>query len=293
MKVAVTAASGQLGEVIVTATTQLIGHDSVVALARTPEKVKAPGVEVRPGSYDDRGALEEAFDGIDTVLLVSGMDAPDRRIVQHRNVIEAAKAAGVRKMVYTSVQGPAADSAFSPIVRSNRRTEEDLRASGLDWVIGRNGIYIEPDVEYIDKYTALGEIANCAGDGLCGYTTRPELAYAYACMLTQPQHNGRTYNLHGERITQATLAYYLGGAFGVNLRYRSMGVEAYRAERVAELGEFMGNVIAGIYQGIREGAYDVPSDFDRAADRRHQTWSDYFTATGMTGLGGPNLTSSN
>lgn len=276
MRIAVTAASGQLGSAIVKAASQLAGVDNVIAVARTPEKAKALGVEVRPGSYDDRSALAQAFAGIDTVLLVSGMDAPERRIIQHRNVIAAATAARVRKMVYTSVQGPAVNSAFAPIVQSNRQTEVDLKASGMDWAIGRNGIYIEPDVEYISKYMALGEIANCAGDGLCGYTTRPELAYAYACMLTQPQHNGHTYNLHGERITQATLAQYLGDAFGVKLRYRSMGVEAYRAERVAELGEFMGNVIAGIYQGIREGACDASSEFDRAAGRVHQSWPDYF-----------------
>ena len=276
MKIAVTAASGHLGAAIVKATIELAGLDSVVAVARTPDRAKALGVEVRPGSYDDRSALEQAFAGIDTVLLVSGMDAPDKRIGQHRNVIEAAKAAGVRKLVYTSVQGPLADSAFSPIVQSNRQTEEDLKASGLDWVIGRNGIYIEPDVEYIDKYIAMGEIANCAGDGLCGYTTRPERAYAYARLLTKQQHNGRTYNLHGEAISQAALAQYMGDACGVSLRYRSMDVEAYRAERVAELGEFIGSVIAGIYQGIRAGAYNAPSDFTQAAGRAHQRWADYF-----------------
>ena len=192
MTIAITAASGQLGAAIVKATVQIVGADQVVAVARTPEKAKTLGVEVRPGSYDDRGAMERAFAGVDTVLLVSGMDAPDQRIVQHRNVIEAAKAAGVRKLVYTSVQGPETNSAFSPIVQSNRQTEEDVKASGLDWVIGRNGIYIEPDVEYPDKYLPAGEIANCAGDGLCGYTTRPELACAYAHMLTEARHNAHT-----------------------------------------------------------------------------------------------------
>jgi NAD(P)H dehydrogenase (quinone) len=278
MKIAITAASGHLGGAIVTATTQLIGSENVIAVARTPDKAKALGVEVRAGSYDDRSAMEKAFADVDAVLLVSGMDAPDKRIVQHRNAIEAAKAAGVRKMVYTSIQGPLLDSAFSPIVQSNRQTEEDLKASGLDWVIGRNGIYIEPDVEYIDKYIAAGEIANCADEGLCGYTTRAELAFAYAHMLTQPQHGGQTYNLHGGKITQATLAQYLSDACGVSLRYRSMSVAAYRADRVGELGAFLGNIVAGIYQGIRDGAYDLPSDFDRAAGRAHQTWSDYFDA---------------
>jgi len=276
MKIAITAAGGQLGSAIVKATAQLIGIDSVVSVARTPDKAIALGAEVRQGNYDDRSALERAFSGIDTVLLVSGMDAPDKRIGQHRNVIEAAKSAGVRKLVYTSVQGPAVGSAFSPIVQSNRQTEHDVKASGLDWVIGRNGIYIEPDIGYIDTYKAKGEIANCAGDGLCGYTTRSELAYAYARMLTDPKHSGQTYHLHGEPITQAALAKYLGEAFGLSLGYRSIEMEAYRADRVAELGEFIGNVIAGIYQGIQVGAYNGPSDFLLAAGRAHQSWPDYF-----------------
>ena len=278
MKVAITAASGQLGRAIVDATSTLIGKNKVIAIARTPAKAQDLGVEVRQASYDDRDQMRKALAGVDSVLLVSGMDAPDKRIVQHRNVIEAAKAAGVKKIVYTSVQGPEDGTAFSPIVQSNRQTEADVKASGLDWVIGRNGIYIEPDVEYIDKYKALGEIANCAGDGLCGYTTRAELGYAYARLLTEAQHKDQTYNLHGEPISQAALAQYLGDAFGVSLRYRSMEVEAYRAERVAELGEFIGNVVAGIYQGIRRGAYNAPSDFARAAGRAHQSWADYFGA---------------
>ena len=276
MKVAITAASGQLGRAIVKATAALIGQTNVIGIARTPAKAQDLGVGVRPGSYDERGQMRQALAGVDSVLLVSGMDAPDKRIAQHRNVIEAAKAAGVRKIVYTSVQGPDAGSAFSPIVQSNRQTEADVKASGLEWVIGRNGIYIEPDVEYIDKYKASGEIANCAGDGKCGYTTRPELADAYARLLTQPEHDGKTFNLHGEPITQATLARLLGDAFGTPLRYRAMEVDEYRRERIAELGDFIGNVVAGIYEGIRAGAFDRPSDFEAAAGRVHRSWDDYF-----------------
>ena len=157
------------------------------------------------------------------------MAAPDARIGQHRNVINAAKAAGVRKIVYTSVQGADEGTSFSPIIQSNRQTEADVRDSGLDWVIGRNGIYIEPDVEYIETYRKAGEIANCAGDGRCGYTTRPELAYAYARMLTETAHNGHTYNLHGAPLTQSELADYMNGAFGTSLIYRPMSVEDYES----------------------------------------------------------------
>ena len=277
VKIAITAASGQLGSEIVKATCLIVGQEKVVSLARTPAKAEHLGVEVRKGDYNNREELETSLRGIDTLLLVSGMDVPDKRIGQHRNVIEAAKAAGVTKIVYTSVQGADTGTAFSPVIQSNRQTEQDIQNSGLQWVIGRNGIYIEPDVEYIETYKQTGEIANCAGEGKCGYTTRPEIAYAYARMLTEDKHNGKTYNLHGEAITQSDLAAYLNLAFGTQLTYRAMTVEDYQSDRITELGEFMGTVIAGIYEGIREGKVNNPSDFFAAAGREHQSWKDYFT----------------
>lgn len=278
MKIAVTAASGNLGAAIIKAAIELLSKNKVIGLARTPEKAKNLGVEIRPGDYNDKSALEKSLQSVDALLLVSGMDTPEKRIEQHRNVIQAAKNSGVKKIVYTSVQGAEENTAFSPVVQSNRQTEQDVRKSGLDWVIGRNGIYIEPDIEYIETYKKLGEIYNCAGDGKCGYTTRAELAYAYARMLTEDKHNSKTYNLHGEAITQYQLATYLNSAFGTTLSYRPMSVEEYRKERVDELGDFIGEVIAGIYQGIREGKADNPSNFYEAAGRKHQSWEEYFNS---------------
>ena len=278
MTIAVTAVTGQLGGAIAEALIAMNTGETIIGLARSPAKAKELGIEIRPGDYDDAGQLRASLAGVDTLLLVSGMAAPEDRIGQHRNVINAAKAAGVKKIVYTSVQGAEQGTAFSPIIRSNRQTEADIRDSGLDWVIGRNGIYIEPDVEYIDSYRKAGEIANCAGDGRCGYTTRPELAFAYARMLTGSDHNGRTYNLHGGLLTQSELADYLNKAFGSELVYRPMSFEDFKADRIAELGEFIGTVIAGIYQGIRDGASDRPSDFEAAAGRPHQSWDDYFSS---------------
>ena len=276
MTIAVTAVSGQLGRAVVEALARLEPAQTVVGLARTPERVEGLDIDVRPGDYADTHQLSTSLKGVTTLLLVSGNEQPEERIRQHRNVLDAAKAAGVGKVVYTSVQGAEEGTAFSPVVQSNRQTEVDVRNSGMDWVIGRNGIYIEPDIESIDDYVAEGEVANCAGDAMCGYTTRSELAEAYARMLTQSAHNGRTYRLHGQPITQVQLVESINRTFQTQLVYRSMAVEEYREDRVAALGEFIGSVITGIYEGIRNGAHDNPSDFTAATGRPHQAWDDYF-----------------
>lgn len=278
MRYAVTAVSGQLGQEIARKLIERTDHASVIGLARTPGNATALGIEVRPGDYDQPDALRTSLAGVDALVLVSGMAPPEDRIGQHRNVIEAAKAAGVAKIVYTSIQGPEVGTAFSPVVQSNRQTEADIRASGLDWAIGRNGIYIEPDVEYIDSYRAKGEIANSAGDGKCGYTTRSELAHAYAALLTRDELNGQTFDLNGTPITQAELTQYMNAAYGTELTYRSMSAEDYVADRTAELGDFIGPIIGGIYDGIRRGAFDAPGDYEAATGRPHQSWEDYFAS---------------
>ncbi|MBT9188672.1 SDR family oxidoreductase [Zobellia russellii] len=271
MKIAVTSASGQLGSSIVKHLIDAIGKDNVIGIARTPEKAESLGVEIRKGDYNNREDFDVALKGVNAVLLVSGMDDPKKRIQQHRNVIDAAKANGVRKIVYTSIVGEEKASAFSAVVESNRQTEKDVKDSGMQWVIGRNGIYIEPDLEYIDTYISEGEIQNSANTGKCGYTSREELGYAYAQMLLKANHNGHIYNLVGEPITQKQLANYINGAYGTDLKYTSVSVETYEKERKEALGEFIGTIIGCIYQSMRNGAYDVPSDYEKAAGRPHKS----------------------
>ncbi|MDQ2095157.1 NAD(P)H-binding protein [Rhodalgimonas zhirmunskyi] len=278
MTYAVTAVSGQLGHEIARKLIALPGDTPVVGLARTPAKVTDLGIELRPEDYDKPEQLQTSLAGVDALVIVSGMAPPDERIQQHRNVIDAARAAGVRKLVYTSIIGPEEGTLFSPVVQSNRQTEADIRASGLDWAIGRNGIYIEPDIEYLDSYKARGEIANSAGSGKCGYTTRSELAHAYAALLVRDDLNGGTYDLNGTPITQLELAGYLNRTFGTDLTYREMTPEAFVADRSAELGDFIGPIIGGIYEGIRKGAYDRPGHYAKITGRPHQSWADYFAS---------------
>jgi NAD(P)H dehydrogenase (quinone) len=271
MKIAVTSASGKLGASIVKHLISEIGKDQVIGIARTPERAEHLGVKIRKGDYNNPDDLNKALIGVDAVLLVSGMDEPQKRIIQHRNVIEAAKKNGVKKIVYTSIVGAEENNAFSPIVQTNRQTEQDIKESGLEWVIGRNGIYIEPDLEYLDSYVNDGEIRNCGADGKCGYTSRVELGYAYSKILLEGKHNRKIYNLVGEAITQTQLADYINQVFDTKLVFNSVSFEDYLSERKAELGDFIGTVISGIYQGIAKGANNVISDFETAVGRKHMS----------------------
>lgn len=271
MKIAVTSVTGQLGNAIANNLIAEISKENVIGIARTPEKAKNLGIEIRKGDYNSRELFNEALKGVDALLLVSGNDAPENRIAQHRNVIEAAKQNGVKKIVYTSILGKESDTAFSPVVNSNRQTEEDVKTSGLEWVIGRNGIYIEPDLEYVEQYKKEGKIRNCAGERKCGYTSRPELGFAYAKMLIEDKHNHQVYNLAGNAITQSELATVINTVYGTDLSFQNVTVEEYTQERKEALGDFMGTIIAGIYQSMLQGAYEVTSDFEIAAGRPHQS----------------------
>jgi NAD(P)H dehydrogenase (quinone) len=271
MKIAVTAANGQLGSSVVHHLIREIGKENVVGIVRTPEKAAHLGVEIRKGDYNDREAYHAALKGVDRVLLISGMDDPQKRIQQHRNVIEAARQNGVKKIVYTSIVGDEEKNTFSPVVQSNRQTEDDVKNSGMEWAIGRNGIYIEPDLEYIDTYQKEGEIRNCAANGKCAYTSRSELGYAYTKMLLEDTHDNKTYNLLGEPITQKELAELINQVYDTQLVFNSISIEDYSKERKEELGGFIGGVIAGIYTGIKNGVYDIPSDYKTAAGRPHKS----------------------
>lgn len=265
MKIAISAASGQLGHAIVKAAIAKLGKNNVIGLARTPAKAQDLGIEIRPGNYSQVQDMEVSLQDIEVLVLVSGMDAPDKRVEMHRNVIKAAKSAGVRKIIYTSIIGIEGKCSFDAIIKSNRQTEQDIQTSGLEWIIGRNGLYVDADFEALADYKQAGKIANCADGGKCGYTSRTELAKAYVNLMVDDTLNGKIYNLCGPAVTQQELVKTINEVFGEKLSYESMSVEAYEQDRIKAHGEFFGSIIAGIYQGIREGAFDVPSDYKQAA----------------------------
>lgn len=276
MKTAVTAASGHLGTEIVEVLKSKTDKKNIVAIARTPEKVKHREIETRKGDYNSKHEFDEALKGVDVLILIPGMDAPDTRIQQHRNVIEAAKEAGVSKILFSGTFGKEGNTSFDPLLQSYRETEKDIQKSGLVWVIGRNGLYIEPDIEYLDKYRQAGEIANSAGNSPVSYTTRKELANAYAQLALKNHQDNKILNLGGEAITQHELVRLINNTFHLNLKYREMTPEVYERFQVKVNGEMLGKIVAGIYKKIRNGEFIMNSDYEAAAGRPHVSWEKYF-----------------
>jgi NAD(P)H dehydrogenase (quinone) len=156
---------------------------------------------------------------------------------------------------------------YGPTAAINRQTEEDLRTSGLEWVIGRNGLYLEFDVEHMINAAQGGVFRNSGGDGRCCYITRDELACAWAKLATDDAHNGKIYNLVGESLTQAELLALVNEQCGQDVAYEVISDEEFQRAVPPERGELIARMITGCYQSIRAGAFDVESNFEAAAGR--------------------------
>jgi NAD(P)H dehydrogenase (quinone) len=270
MKIGVTAGSGNLGTLILAELAGTIGAENVVGIARSPEKITVAGIEKRGADYADAAAWPGVLDGLDTVILVSSPAGPWDRVQLHWNVIEGGVIAGVRKMLYTSVigNGKEAETLYAPVAAINRQAEADLQKSGMEWVIPRNGLYLEFDVAHIVNADKAGGIfRNNGGKGRCGYITRDEIAFATAKLALEEQHNGKIYNLVGDCHTQAELVAMVNDVYGTHVRYEEISDEECFANLEPVRGEIVANMLTGCYQCIRNGAYDVPSDFQAAAGR--------------------------
>jgi NAD(P)H dehydrogenase (quinone) len=235
MKLLVTGASGHLGRLVVDSILERgVTAGDVVALARTPEAVAdlaERGVEVRRADYDDRASLDAAFAGIDRILFVSG-SAVGRRMVQHANVIEAAKGAGVGLVAYTSITR--ADTSDLQLAAEHRATEELLAASGVPHTVLRNSWYLENYTTQVGTALEHGVVLGAAGEGRVSAATRADYADAAAVVLVGEGHEGRVYELGGDdAFTLAEYAAALSRVSGRHVTYRDLSAEDYVAALVA------------------------------------------------------------
>lgn len=195
MTIAVTGASGQLGRLVIEQLKRRTTAGNIVALVRNPAKAADLGVQTRTADYTQPATLERALTGIDTLLLISGNEL-GQRATQHANVIAAAKKAGVKRIVYTSLLR--ADTSALNLALEHRQTEADLKASGIAWTFLRNGWYTENYTGSIGAALAHSAFYGSARDGKIASAARADYAEAAAVVLTTPGHDGKVYELAGD-----------------------------------------------------------------------------------------------
>jgi NAD(P)H dehydrogenase (quinone) len=256
MTIAVTGATGQLGRLVLERLKQKVPARDIVALARSPDQATDLGVEVREADYDRPETLGPALEGIDTLLLISASEV-GKRAAQHHNVIDAAKRAGVKRIVYTSLLH--ADTSPLNLAREHFATEQEIKSSGIPYTILRNGWYTENYTGSIPGALAGGALLGSAGEGRISAATRADYADAAVAAVTGAGHEGRTYELAGDEAwTLADVAAEISRHSGREIPYRDLP----EAEYAAALEGFglpapVARMIAGWDTGTAQGAlYD-------------------------------------
>jgi NAD(P)H dehydrogenase (quinone) len=253
MTFAVTGASGQLGRIVVEKLKTKVNPSEIVALARDPGKIADLEVTARAGDYDRPEALDAALRGVDRLLLISSSEIGKRQF-QHANVIDAAKKAGVRKIVYTSLLH--ADVSPLDLAIEHRATEERLLASGIPSVILRNGWYTENYTGSIGGALAGGAFIGSAGDGKISSASRSDYAEAAVVALTGDAASQTIYELAGDdAYTLTQLAAEISRQAGKVIPYRNLEPADYAAALTGfGLPDDFAKAIAGWDYGAAQGA---------------------------------------
>ncbi len=264
MSVVVTAASSHLGRHVVESLLERgVPAAEITATSRSTESLAdlaARGVRVVAADYHDPASLEAAFAGADKLLLVSSNDFNDRA-GQHRNAIAAAKAAGVKHVVYTS--GPQAATSSILLLADHRATEEALAESGLAHTALRNGWYVENYTAQVPTYLEHGMVGS-AGEGRVSLVLRRELAEAAAAVLATDGHEGKVYELGGQAVTLPELAAILSEVTGSAISYTDVPVETLQGILAgAGLPDPLPLIFSDVDRGIAQGELLVdPSDLE-------------------------------
>ena len=221
----ITGATGQLGSQIVSELTAKYPIAQLSVLARTTEKglpFSEKGITVKIGNYQDPSSLVEAMQGIDSVLLISSSDFNDR-IGQHKNVIDAAKAAGVQHIFYTGVAIKDIEtSPLKPLLGDHFETEEYIKQSGLTYTFLCNSLYADVVPMFIGANVLETGVFFPAGEGKVAFANRNDLAKAIAQIIASNGHENKTYHLTGSQAHSfSEIASYLSELSGKEVPYIS------------------------------------------------------------------------
>lgn len=228
--IALTGATGQLGQFVVEALLKSVPAKEIVAIVRNPAKAEAlskQGLIVRQGDYNDQAALTQALAGVEKLLLISSSEV-GQRAAQHRNVINAAKAAGVKFIAYTSLLH--ADTSPLGLHVEHVETEKLLAESGIPFALLRNGWYSENYLASAPAALAHGVFIGAAGEGKIASATRADYAAAAARVISEEGHAGKVYELAGDKAwTLSELAALLSEASGKKVVYQNLSEADFAA----------------------------------------------------------------
>lgn len=266
MNILVTGATGNFGGYALKVLQDLVPEDNLYGLARTEEKgakLKEAGIKVRIGDYTDSVSLQRAFKGIDRLLFVSSTTDGDRQ-AQHRDVVEAAKAAGVSYIAYTSF-GKATEST-SPLAADHQFTEQLIEESGIAHTFLRNNWYLENEAAFLAAGAKGGKFIYAGGNGQAGWALRREYAEVAARAVSGKFDFPKILELGGSLRTYEDLGAALRGATGKDLEVISAD-EATAAKNLVENAGVPQNVaelLVSFQQIVKSGALAVqPDDFEK------------------------------
>lgn len=274
--IAITGATGQLGRLVIESLLERVPADEIIALVRSPEKaasLAARGVTVRAADYRDPNSLSAAFTGVSQLLLISGNEI-GQRLAQHRNVIEAARAAKVGRILYTSLLR--ADTSTLSLAGEHLATEQLIKASGIPYVLLRHGWYTENYTVSIKPSLGLGAFYGSAGTGRIASATRRDFAAADATALLDTSLQNATLELAGDdAYTLADLAAEVSRQTGQPLPYIDIPEEAYRdALLKAGLPEGLATLLAHSDTEVAKGTlFDEGRQLSRLLGRPTTTLS--------------------
>ncbi|BEJ36102.1 TPA: SDR family oxidoreductase [Citrobacter freundii] len=252
--IAITGATGQLGQHVIESLLKTVPASQIVAIVRNPAKATAlsqQGITVRQADYSDEAAFTTALQGIDKLLLISSSEV-GQRAPQHRNVINAAKAAHVKFIAYTSLLH--ADTSPLGLADEHVATEQMLAESGIAYALLRNGWYTENYLASAPAALEHGVFIGAADEGKIASATRADYAAAAARVISEDGHAGKTYELAGDAgWTLSQLAAELAKQSGKKVVYQNLSEADFAA------------ALKGV--GLPAGLADMLADSDTGASK--------------------------
>ena len=256
--IVITGATGALNGATTDHLLRLVPADQLAIAVRTPARgarFAERGVQVRHADYAEPATLAGAFADADQLLLVSSSDPTADAVGLHRAAVEAAAAAGVGRILYTSHQGAHPDTPFGP-GRDHAVTEDLLAAAGIPWTSLRNGFYAHSLAWLLGPWRETGVI-RVPADGPVSWTAREDAAEAAAAILTADHaYDGPVTLTAAESPTFSDIAEIAADVEGRHISFEVQDADEWIASQVAGgQQEFTARFLLGMYQAAAAGYF--------------------------------------